>query len=140
MKKLLLTTFSLLAAAAFATAGSKEKITDINAALEKAKSENKVLFLEFGREACSNCQALRAMISKNEVQLPASKYVYADVNCDDPATRQVFKQNFHVVGSTLPFVVVVSPDGKQLAAHAGYGNAADFQKLLHEAAKASKKS
>ena len=139
MKSHLLTALLSCALSSFAFAGGKDTVTDVNTALEKAKSENKILFLQYGREACSNCQALRQMVSAKQVQLPASKFVYADVNCDDPATSKAFAKNFHVVGNMLPFVVVASPDGKQLAARAGYGTAADFAKLIHDAQKAQKK-
>lgn len=135
MKTLLTAAFALLVTSLSVVAGGPEKITDINLALTKAKAENKVLFLQMGRESCENCQALRAMVSKKEVQLPAAKFVYADVNCDDPATMKVFRKKFRVVGSTLPFVVVTAPDGSQIGARSGPGAAADFEKLIHDAAK-----
>lgn len=134
MNKLSLAAFSLLATLN-AMAGGPAKVTDINAAMAKAKAENKLLFLEFGREACQNCQALRAMIDKKEVSLPDTKFVYADVNCDDPATKQAFRSKFKVIGTTLPFVVVASPEGRQLATHSGAGTAQEYQKLLSSAEK-----
>ncbi|MDB6116223.1 MAG: Thioredoxin-related protein [Verrucomicrobiaceae bacterium] len=114
-------------------AAGPEKLTDIGAAMTRAKTEHKLLFLQMGREDCENCQALRAMINKKQVQLPASQFVYADVNCDDPATMKVFRRNFKVIGSTLPFVVVASPEGKQLAAKSGSGTTADFTTLINKA-------
>ncbi len=113
-------------------------VTDIKAALDQAKAENKMLFLQYGREACANCQALKAMIKSKKVQLSDSKFVYADVNCDDSATKKVFASHFKVSGNTLPFVVIASPDGKQLASHGGYGTEAEFNKLIKEASKAAK--
>jgi len=124
----------VLVSATLSLAGPKHKFNDISAALEKAKTENKILFLQFGREACGNCQELRKMISKNEIELPSSKFVYADVDCDDKAATKIFRQKFHVIGTTLPFVIVASPDGTQLAARTGYGSASEFQKLIKEAA------
>ena len=116
-----------------AFAAGPEKLTDISAAMTKAKAEHKLLFLQMGREDCENCQALRAMINKKQVQLPASQFVYADVNCDDAATMKAFRRNFKVIGSTLPFVVVASPEGKQLAAKSGGGTSADFTTLIEKA-------
>ena len=59
MKSLLSSCLVLFATAAVFAA---KPVTDINAALEKAKAEHKMLFLQFGRENCENCQALKAMI------------------------------------------------------------------------------
>ncbi|MDB6138718.1 MAG: Thioredoxin-related protein [Verrucomicrobiaceae bacterium] len=133
MKSLLASAAALLFIGMNAVAEGPSKITDINAALTKAKTENKLLFLEFGREDCENCQALRAMLAKKQVQLPASQFIYADVNCDDPSTMKVFRQKFKVVGSTLPFVILASPEGKQLVAKTGPGTAADFSALIDKA-------
>jgi len=136
--KTLLTSLALLFAAT-AFAGGPAKITDLKSALETAQGKGKLLFVQYGREACSNCQALKGMIASREVQLSESKYVYADVNCDDPKTRDLFAKQFKVEGSTLPFVVVAAPDGTQLAARTGYGNADAYAALLRDAQKAAKK-
>jgi thioredoxin-related protein len=136
LRFLLLPVAGLIASTAFAAA---PKLTDVNEALSKAQSENKMLFLQYGREACGNCQALKAMIKSGKVQLSASKFVYADVNCDDPATRKAFSAKFKVSGSTLPFVVIAAPDGRQLAARSGYGTNVEYTKLIKDAEKALKK-
>ena len=134
LKSTLLTLSALVASVAFAA----PKITDINEALTKAQTEKKMLFLQYGREACGNCQALKAMIKGGRVQVSPSKFVVADVNCDDPATSKAFAEKFKVSGSTLPFVVIAAPDGRQLAARAGYGSDAEFNKLIKDAQKALK--
>jgi thioredoxin-related protein len=133
----LTTLFAAFAAAAFA--GGPDAVTDVNAALEKAKTENKMLFLQYGRENCGNCQVLKGYIKGNDVRLSNSKFVYADVNCDDSATSQAFRAKFKVEGTTLPFVVVASPDGTQLASRTGYGTARDYENLIRDAQKAMKK-
>lgn len=122
-----------------ALAAGPEKVTDINVALEKAKAENKMVFMQYGREACGNCQALKGYIKGRELRLPESKFVYADVNCDDPATNKLFKEKFKVSGNMLPFVVVAGPDGSQLAGRAGYGTAKEYEDLIRDAQKALKK-
>ncbi len=136
--KTLLTSFAMLFATA-ALAGGPNKITDLKSALETAQGQGKMLFVQYGREACGNCQALKGMIEKRQVRLSESKFVYADVNCDDATTSALFREKFKVEGSTLPFVVVAAPDGTQLAARTGYGNAKDFEDLLRDAQKAAKK-
>jgi thioredoxin-related protein len=139
MKTRLLTALLAVFASFTILAAGPAKITDINEALAKAKAENKMLFLQYGREACSNCQALRAIVASHKLQLSPSKFVYADVNCDDSETSKVFRQKFKVSGSTLPFVVVVAPDGTQLAGRTGYGDVPEFTKLIHDAQKSLKK-
>lgn len=139
MKKFAITAALLVFCNAFALAGGPDKITDINAALEKAKAENKMVFMQYGREACGNCQALKKMISSKSLRLSESKFVYADVNCDDSATSQIFKSKFKVSGNTLPFVVVVAPDGTQLAARTGYGTEKEYEDIIRDAQKAAKK-
>lgn len=127
----------LVALPAFA---GQKPLTDLNAALAKAKAENKMLFVQMGRETCGNCQALKAMIKSNQVKLPESKFVYADVNCDDRATDELFTSKFNVKGNMLPFVAIAAPDGTKLAGRSGYGSAKEFDALIHEANKQAKKA
>ncbi|MBL9132804.1 MAG: hypothetical protein JNG86_16470 [Verrucomicrobiaceae bacterium] len=137
MKRLLTVLAVLLTTAALA--GGPDKITDLKTALETAQGQGKMLFVQYGREACGNCQALKGMIEKRQLRLSESKYVYADVNCDDAKTSALFREKFKVSGTTLPFVVVAAADGTQLAARTGYGSADDFEDLLRDAQKAAKK-
>lgn len=131
-----LAVFILAATTGFA--GGPPKVTDLAAALEQAKSENKMLFVQYGREACSNCQALKGYIKSRGVNLSNDKFVYADVNCDDAKTSLLFSKQFKVSGNMLPFVVVASAEGRQLAARSGYGTARDYQELLRAASKVAK--
>ena len=117
-----------------AFAKGPEAVTNLAQALEQAKSEKRMLFIQFGREACSNCQALRGYVAQNEVRLPKDKFIYVDLNCDDKATSAAFRKNFKVEGSTLPFVVVADAEGRQLVGRSGYGTPDDYKKLLRVAA------
>ena len=107
----------------------------VTVALAKAKSENKMLFIMEGRKECGNCEALRQMIHKGELALPADKFVVAEVNVDDEKTDALFMKHFKVSGEVLPFVAVTAPNGKQLAAHAGGGSLDDFKKMVETAKK-----
>lgn len=131
---------ALLALAPLSHAKGPEAVNDLGSALDRAKAEQKMLFVQYGRVACGNCQALKKMISEKDVKLPGSKFIYADVNCDDPATSQAFRSKFKVEGNTLPFVVIADPEGKQLAARTGYGSAKQWEELIEEAQKAAKKA
>lgn len=137
------TTFTAIAASLLAAtlvfAGGPPKVTDLAEALSKAKAENKMLFVQYGREACSNCQALKGYVKGRDLRLSESKFVYADVNCDDSKTSALFREKFKVEGSTLPFVVVAAADGTQLAARSGYGSVREYEDLLRDASKVAKK-
>jgi len=135
---LLLPAAFLLSFVVFPVFSANPPVHDIATALDKAKAENKLLFLQFGREACGNCQALKGMVKAGKVRLSPEKFVYADVNCDDPATRKAFGSKFKVSGNTLPFVVVAAPDGSQLAGRTGYGSDADYNKLIQQAVRVAK--
>ncbi len=130
---------AMVVAASLAAAKNPLAQTNLEAALAKAKTENKLLFVQYGREACGNCQALKAMIQKKQVKLADDEFIYADVNCDDPGTRQAFGSRFKVEGSTLPFVVIADPGGTQLAGRTGYANAAVFTDFIRDTKRAYEK-
>lgn len=138
MKAIIAATASLFLTCA-AMAGAPKAVTDLPAALAQAKAEGKMLFVQMGREACGNCQALKGMIKSGQVKLSESKFVYADVNVDDPKTNELFSQKFDVKGNILPFVAIAAPDGTKLAGHSGYGTEKEFEQLIREAGKQAKK-
>jgi thioredoxin-related protein len=121
--------------AGVAHAKAPQAINDLQTALETAKSEGKLLFIQYGRETCGNCRALKSYITSGQLRLPQDKYVYVDMNCDDANARQAFRNQFKVNGNMLPFVVIADSDGKQLAGRAGYGKPQDFAQLIRDAKK-----
>jgi thioredoxin-related protein len=123
--------------AATVCAAAPEPVHSLSEALAKAKAENKLLFVQFGREACGNCQTLKSYLKSGSVRL--EDCIYADLNCDDPTTNSAFARQFTVTGNVLPFVVVASPEGRQLAERTGYGKPKDFSDLLRAAEKTLKK-
>lgn len=127
---------AIMTAAGGALAKVPPKQTDLDEALKQAKAENKLLFVQFGRETCGNCQALKSMIQQRQIRLSDSDFVYADLNCDEAAAHRAFATRFKVEGRTLPFVVIADPDGKQLAARNGYGTAAEFRAFIKDAERA----
>lgn len=131
--RMLLLAAALLGSVPQTFAKGPEAVTDLDKALEQAKTEKKMLFIQYGREKCGNCQALRGYIAKNAVRLDKEKFIYVDLNCDDSATSAAFGKNFKVEGNTLPFVVVADSTGKQLAGRTGFGQPADYKKLLSQA-------
>lgn len=126
--------------AGMAQAKGPEAMKDLPAALEAAKAQGKLLFIQYGREACGNCQTLKGYIKGGQLRLPEDKYVYVDLDCDDANTSQAFRSRFKVEGQTLPFVVVADSDGQQLAGRAGYGQPRDYDKMLKDARKGLSKT
>lgn len=106
---------------------------DLTKALEKAKAENKMLFIQFGREACGNCQHLKKLIKENKLDLNSKEFVYADLNCDDKKTEELFFSKFTGGGSTLPFVVITDPSGKQLGFTSGYADEKAYNDFIEKA-------
>ena len=120
-----------------ALASAPEPIHSLPGALARAKAENKMIFVQFGREACGNCQALKGYLKAGSVKLKGC--IYADLNCDEPTANSDFARQFTVTGNVLPFVVIASPEGRQLVERTGYGKPSDFSELLRRAEKALKK-
>ncbi len=123
----------LVAAATVVHADAPAPVTNLKSALKMAKSQGKLLFVQLGREGCGNCQALKEMISSNRVPVPPSRFIYADVDGDDPATWDLFDSKFKVSGDIYPFVVIAAPDGSMLAGRTGRGSPKDYTDLIREA-------
>jgi thioredoxin-related protein len=136
MHKLLLAASAWGAMAALAIAASEYE-TDFGQALEKAKSEQKMMFVFYGRQSCGICQATKAMIKSHDIRLSPSKYVMLDLNCDDPKTSAEFNKRYkgEKFGKTLPFVVVADSNGAPLASGSGYKDAREWDKILKAAQK-----
>lgn len=108
--------------------------------MEQAKAANKLLFVKYGREACGNCRALARLIEERDVKIDEDDFVFADIDCDDKAQKRVFYDTFEVDGKTLPFVVIATPDGKQIASRTGYGREDDFEDFIKDAERGYRRS
>ncbi len=93
--------------------GTLAWFVDLGSALESARASGKLVFIEYGRKACSNCKTLVSRV------LPAPRIrsrisdacvgLAADCDDPDPKVEAVFRQAMPEA-SLLPFVAVVSPD------------------------------
>jgi thioredoxin-related protein len=95
----------------------------------QAKREGKLLFIEFGREQCSQCRALvQNVIPRAEVAaVLKSHFVALASDCDD-AEPEVEALALQLSEATmLPFVMVADADGRFLHGSSG---AVDAQALL----------
>jgi thioredoxin-related protein len=106
---------------------------DIKAAMRQAYAEKKMLFILYGRKNCPNCRSLRSYIDNGEVQLDLQKFVYADINCDDSATKEEFRYRFNVAGAVLPIVVIADSNSQLLSSRSGYGQPEEFRNLIQSA-------
>lgn len=96
---------------------------DYPAALEKAKAENKKVFVDFTGYTCTNCRWMEANVfPKPEVEAEFEKFVlvslYTDGEGEIYERQQAMEQEmFGTVA--LPFYAVINPDGKPVATFPG---------------------
>ena len=104
-------------------------LTDYEAAKAKAKSDNKLVLLEFtGSDWCGYCKRMQAEIfSKPQFQDYAAKnliLVELDFPRAKPQSDIVRKQNMQLANEYniegFPTTIVLSPDGKRVANFFGY--------------------
>jgi len=107
---------------------------DLAKAIAQAKKEKKFLFVQYGRENCTNCQKVWNMLGDKRITLP-SNMLYADVSCDDEETRSEFDATFSVEddGRLYPYIVIMGPDGSQLAFKSGLGTPELYNALIRKA-------
>ncbi|MEP6787166.1 MAG: thioredoxin family protein, partial [Acidobacteriota bacterium] len=96
---------------------------DYQAALAKAKSENKRVFIDFTGYTCTNCRWMEANVfPKSEVETELNKFVLARLYTDGEGEiyerqQQMEQDMFGTVA--LPFYAVVDGDGKIIASFPG---------------------
>jgi len=113
---------------------------DFEAALKQAKSENKMVFVDFTGYTCTNCRWMEAnMFVKREVEAELNKFVlarlYTDGNGEVYERQQQFQeQTFQTVA--LPFYAIFNADGKAIATFPGLTrNTQEFVDFLRKSQK-----
>ena len=113
-------------------------MNDYDAALIKAKAENKRVFVDFTGYTCTNCRWMEANVfPKKEVEDELKKFVlvrlYTDGNGEVYEKQQLMEQErFGTVA--LPFYAVVDGDGKTIASFPGLTrNVPEFVEFLRKA-------
>lgn len=130
MKKIALS-LCLLTCWAVWQAGADEEnwLTDFSKAQARAKSENKLVLMDFsGSDWCTGCQALSKNVLSTKTFADFAKDNLVLVNVDFPHQKKQPKElkkaneelydRFKVEG--FPTVIVLSSDGKQLKKMDGY--------------------
>lgn len=128
MKKLLFLCCIILISAGFASA-EVNWLTDFDAAKAKAKSDHKLVLLDFtGSDWCGYCKRMQAEVfSKPQFQDYAAKnlvLVELDFPRAKPQSDAVKKQNMKLASEYeiegFPTLIVLNPDGKRVGNFVGY--------------------
>ncbi len=111
---------------------------DYEAALRKAKAENKLVFVDFTGYTCTNCRWMEANIfPKKEVEAEMSKFVLARLYTDGDGEiyerqQQFQEKTFQTVA--LPFYAIMDGNGKTVSTFPGLTrNVNEFVDFLRKA-------
>ena len=112
------------------TAAEGEWLTDLSKAREKAKAENKMVFMEFtGSDWCPPCKALRKTVLTSSEFVEYAKKNLVLVEVDFPNQKkqspELEKANKELAEKfeidAYPTIIILDRDGKQLSKESGYG-------------------
>ena len=111
---------------------------DYQAALIKAKAENKRVFIDFTGYTCTNCRWMEANVfPKKEVEAEMGKFVLARLYTDGSGEVYERQQQMELdlLGTVaLPYYAVVSSDGRLVASFPGLTrNTSEFIDFLKKA-------
>lgn len=102
---------------------------DYDAALAEAKQTGKPVLLDFGASWCGPCQTLEKQVFPDPAvsQFLARDYIAVKVNCDDGSR---VADQYRV--RSLPTLIVLSPDGHEVARRSGSADARDIAQWLNQ--------
>jgi thioredoxin-related protein len=112
--------------------GSLDWHTSWASALEAAAAQGRKIFVEYGREQCSQCRALvQSVVPKPEVaQALDQRFIALAVDCDD-AEPEVEALAARLEAATmLPFVLFAEPTGEFLEGHSGAIGGEELLRIL----------
>lgn len=112
-------------------------MNDYDAALQKAKAENKPLFVDFTGYTCTNCRWMEANIfPRPEIETELEKMVLVRLYTDGEG--EVYERNLRLEQDmfgtvALPYYAIIGGDGKPVASFAGLTrNAEEFREFLQK--------
>lgn len=112
--------------------------TRLSDALEEAKREGKLVFIEYGRYACGNCRALVEGIIPQEsiAALLNEKFVCLASDCDhaEPEVRAIGARHM-AYARALPFCLYLDSDGGFLHGSQGGLSVYSFREDLERVSK-----
>jgi thiol:disulfide interchange protein DsbD len=112
---------------------------DYRGALDRARRENKLVFIDFTGYACANCHWMRAnILARPEIAAVLQGFVLLELYTDgaDAASLANSKLQLEKFGTVaLPFYAILDANENLLAKYEGRTtDAADYLKFLHSAA------
>ncbi|MCC6750059.1 MAG: thioredoxin family protein [Deltaproteobacteria bacterium] len=117
--------------------GAIQWYTSLSDALVAAKTARKKVFIEFGREACTDCRALvEGAIPQEAVKARLNEsFIAVAADCDepDPALLELWRHHMPWARS-LPFVFYVDENGAFLHGTTGSRSASELLGDLEEVA------
>jgi thiol:disulfide interchange protein DsbD len=112
-------------------------MNDYDAALQKAKAEDKPLFVDFTGYTCTNCRWMEANIfTRPEIEAELEKMVLVRLYTDGEG--ELYERNLRLEEDmfgtvALPYYAIIGGDGKPAASFAGLTrNAEEFQAFLQK--------
>ncbi len=112
-------------------------MNDYDAALQKAKAENKPLFVDFTGYTCTNCRWMEANIfPRPEIEAELEKMILVRLYTDGEG--EMYERNLRLEEDmfgtvALPYYAIIDGDGKPIASFAGLTrNSEEFQAFLQK--------
>lgn len=102
-------------------------------AAARAKAEGRTIFIEMGRQQCSNCRSLVEIVCRQAgtEALLKEHFVPLASDCDNPEPEVLEMAMASLSGATmLPFVLFADADGNVLGSHSGTIDPKQFQAAL----------
>lgn len=100
-------------------AASKVFKNDLDGALAAARTENKLVLVDFTGYACTNCHWMKAnMFTRPEIAAAVNNMVVAELYTDGADAASEKNQNFedqHFHTVAIPFYAIMTPDGTVVA-------------------------
>jgi len=117
----------------FDDGGTLDWKTKYQDALDAARADGKHVFIEMGREACSNCRTLVESVVRMPDVAPSLKngFVALSSDCDAPEAAVMDLAMNHLQDAMmLPFVMFTDADGNFLAGSHGAVDPTAFKETL----------
>lgn len=110
--------------------------TEFEAAIARARAERKLVFIEMGREQCSQCRALvQNVLTRPEIQeLVRERYVVLASDCDEPEDEVFDLAHKLEDAMMLPFVLIVDAQGQFIEGSSGAQDPATLKRTLERLA------